>query len=92
MVLGLTKTLVLHPRHKLAYFKTQQWEADWIATAEELVRTQFNRCYASGTKCIDVAASAGDETTAQVCTYLFSFFFRLTMSIILWSGIFRQHL
>jgi hypothetical protein len=37
---------VLHPRHKLEYFKTQNWEADWIATAQELVREEYNRTYA----------------------------------------------
>jgi hypothetical protein len=37
---------VLHPRHKLEYFKTQNWEADWIATAQGLVRDEYNRVYA----------------------------------------------
>jgi hypothetical protein len=38
--------VVLHPSHKLDYFKAAQWEAEWVLTAEEIVRTEFNRAYA----------------------------------------------
>lgn len=38
---------MLHPRHKLAYFKAAGWQQDWIDTAEELVRSEFKRSYAS---------------------------------------------
>lgn len=37
--------LVLHPRHKLSYFKTAGWEQEWIETANELVRDAFERSY-----------------------------------------------
>jgi hypothetical protein len=37
--------LVLHPRHKLQYFKNAGWKDDWIERAEEIVRTQFNLSY-----------------------------------------------
>jgi hypothetical protein len=37
--------LVLHPRHKLAYFKMAGWEQEWIETAKELVRDVFERSY-----------------------------------------------
>ncbi|KAG1827661.1 hypothetical protein EV424DRAFT_1537239 [Suillus variegatus] len=37
--------MVLHPRHKLAYFKTARWEDDWINTAETLVRDKFQCSY-----------------------------------------------
>ena len=37
--------IVLHPQHKLAYFKTQGWEDDWIETAYNLVHEEF--CYIS---------------------------------------------
>jgi hypothetical protein len=43
--LQLPQHLVLHPRHKLAYFKTAGWEPDWIDTAQELVRDEFKRSY-----------------------------------------------
>lgn len=39
--------MVLHPRHKLAYFKKAHWEPQWIQTAESLVRNEFERSYAS---------------------------------------------
>ncbi|KIM51312.1 hypothetical protein SCLCIDRAFT_94885, partial [Scleroderma citrinum Foug A] len=29
--------MVLHPRHKLSYFKTACWPDEWINTAEDLV-------------------------------------------------------
>ena len=67
LVLELTQALVLHPHHKLRYFKTQQWQAEWIVTAEELLQTEFNHLYASEIECVDVTASASDDTTAPVC-------------------------
>ncbi|KAF8550527.1 hypothetical protein OG21DRAFT_397915 [Imleria badia] len=39
--------MVLHPRHKLQYFRQANWEQDWINTAEELVREEYNRTYKS---------------------------------------------
>ncbi|KAF8154637.1 hypothetical protein B0H34DRAFT_660659, partial [Crassisporium funariophilum] len=38
--------MVLHPRHKLHYFKTAGWEDDWIKTARTIVREEFDRTYA----------------------------------------------
>ena len=38
--------LVLHPRHKLHYFKTAGWEDEWINTARNIVREEFDRTYA----------------------------------------------
>jgi len=45
LFLLLTMPLVLHPRHKLEYFKKQQWEVPWIQDACELVRREFDRSY-----------------------------------------------
>jgi hypothetical protein len=39
--------LVLHPWHKLSYFRSAGWEPQWIETAEQLVRSEFKRSYAS---------------------------------------------
>ena len=36
---------VLHPSHKLSYFKTVSWDDEWIDAAEDLVRTEFERVY-----------------------------------------------
>ncbi|KAG2739686.1 hypothetical protein P692DRAFT_201669890, partial [Suillus brevipes Sb2] len=33
--------MVLHPRHKLSYFKSAGWEDAWIKTMEDLVRDEF---------------------------------------------------
>ncbi|KAH7903748.1 hypothetical protein BJ138DRAFT_977553, partial [Hygrophoropsis aurantiaca] len=37
--------MVLHPRHKLTYFKNAKWESSWIDTAEALVRNEFEQSY-----------------------------------------------
>lgn len=47
--------LVLHPRHKLEYFKQAVWEDDWIEIAENLVRDEFQRSYSS------IATSRSDD-------------------------------
>ena len=36
---------VLHPKYKLKYFERANWEPEWIDTAEELLRSQFNQSY-----------------------------------------------
>jgi len=38
---------VLHPCHKLKYFKAAGWEAAWTSMAQELVRDTFNGSYAT---------------------------------------------
>jgi len=38
--------LVLHPRHKLQYFKNAGWEEAWITTARSIVRDEYDRTYA----------------------------------------------
>jgi hypothetical protein len=60
---------VLHPRHKLTYFKTAGWEDEWISAAENIVRAEFNRSYAcdtsgeSGDGDVDAASECGGEAT-----------------------------
>lgn len=39
--------LVLHPHHKLKYFKTAGWLDTWIETTENLVHDEFQRSYSS---------------------------------------------
>ena len=39
---------MLHPRHKLAYFKKAGWEPQWIEEAESIVRNEFERSYSTG--------------------------------------------
>ena len=38
--------LVLHPHHKLHYFKSAGWEDEWIETAHNIVWEEFDRTYA----------------------------------------------
>ena len=38
--------VVLHPSHKLVYFAQAGWPDEWRATAEEIVRAEFERAYA----------------------------------------------
>lgn len=38
---------VLHPQHKLQYFRQAGWTSEWIDTAEALVRDKFKRSYMS---------------------------------------------
>jgi hypothetical protein len=38
---------VLHPRHKLQYFKKAGWDDAWVNTAYEMVRHVFEGTYKS---------------------------------------------
>ena len=46
---------VLHPHHKLSYFKTAGWETKWIDTAEAIVHAKFECSYTAsdGDKSVD---------------------------------------
>lgn len=48
---------MLHPQHKLLYFKAADWEDNWIQTAEQLVREEFERSYLS----LDADSDLGRE-------------------------------
>ena len=49
--------LVLHPRHKLKYFENAGWEEDWIDTARQIVRDEFDRTYTF----MDIEVDDGDQ-------------------------------
>jgi len=55
--------LVLHPRHKLQYFKNAGWQDEWIERAEEIVRTVFDLSYGS----MDTSWATSGETQSKVC-------------------------
>ena len=42
----LTFVSVLHPRHKLHYFKVAGWEEEWVEAAHVIVREEFDCTYA----------------------------------------------
>ena len=46
LILIYYSNVVLHPRHKLQYFRSAGWEAEWIETARKIVRDEFDRTYA----------------------------------------------
>ncbi|KAJ3499225.1 hypothetical protein NLJ89_g10123 [Agrocybe chaxingu] len=37
--------MILHPQHKLSYFKKVGWPQDWIDTAEQLLTDEYERSY-----------------------------------------------
>ncbi|KAL1698791.1 hypothetical protein EV121DRAFT_163670, partial [Schizophyllum commune] len=37
--------MVLHPQHKLAYFKSAGWDNEWVLRAENLTRTIYKERY-----------------------------------------------
>ena len=39
--------LVLHPWHKLMYFRNAGWEKEWVERAEEIVHDKFDKSYGS---------------------------------------------
>ena len=45
ILLSFTWLLVLHPRHKLDYFKTAKWDKEWIDAARQIVRDKFEHTY-----------------------------------------------
>ena len=51
---------VLHPQHKLLYFKATKWEDDWIDAAERIVCAEFECSY---TNCR--LYSGNEESTAE---------------------------
>lgn len=76
--------LVLHPRHKLEYFKTAAWEDDWIETAEGLVRDEFERSYSAR----HVSDEEGDgmdvdDVTAAPVRFVIICFFNTELMVLL---------
>jgi len=67
-----SKFSVLHPHHKLEYFKKHGWDATWIKTARQIVRDEFDRSYA-------MTDANADENVMQIDTdkpvsYVFLYF------------------
>jgi hypothetical protein len=59
--------VVLHPSHKLAYFAQAGWDDEWRATAEGIVRAEFERAYAD----LEVADSQNTQNVSS-CFYFIS--------------------
>ncbi|GLB45805.1 hypothetical protein LshimejAT787_3000140 [Lyophyllum shimeji] len=56
--------MILHPRHKLSYFMTAGWKQEWIDTAEELLRAEFDRSYRQEDMTDDEEVGAGLSSCA----------------------------
>ncbi|KIK15264.1 hypothetical protein PISMIDRAFT_115423 [Pisolithus microcarpus 441] len=52
--------MVLHPHHKLEYFRQVKWEADWIKMAGELVHCNYDSLYVSCDIHEDVGSPSSD--------------------------------
>ena len=61
---------VLHPRHKLHYFKKAGWEEAWIETSRDIVRAEFDQTYAFMD--VDVEAPHSDVPQPLVSVFLSS--------------------
>jgi hypothetical protein len=59
---------VLHPRHKLAYFKKSRWEPEWIENAETLVREVF-KTYKERASTPDEDSTNADITPTTVSVF-----------------------
>lgn len=51
---------MLHPSHKLEYFKEHGWSEEWVDTAKEITQDEFKRKYAKHAEALapDAAPSA----------------------------------
>lgn len=58
--------LVLHPRHKLRYFKNAGWDDEQVATAENLVQARFESVY----KALQCAESQSDGDNVRITATL----------------------
>ena len=54
---------VLHPCHKLQYFKKAGWEESWIKTSHDIVRTEFDETYTF----MDVEEQSNSPPPPSVC-------------------------
>ena len=68
---------MLHPQHKLKYFRKAGWETSWIETAEQLVRDRFDRDYdkTEVTEQVDMAYSSETEDSVLLVSGLVIFVF-----------------
>ena len=78
---SLFSGIVLHPSHKLTYLQNAGWSEEWIATAKEIVKTEFERAYVGINK-----EGNGEEEVSSV--YLTLFFSNQTL-LSRWSSAFR---
>ena len=57
-----TSSPVLHPQHKIHYFKKAGWDENWIETAKDIVRAEFDQTYAFMDVDVDIPESETPRT------------------------------
>jgi hypothetical protein len=63
---------VLHPHHKLGYFRNAGWEQDWIDTAKDLVHDEFDQSYKEDDNSkVDKAVADSLEKVCNIQIYIF---------------------
>ena len=78
---------MLHPHHKLRYFKNARWENDWIESAKDIVCTQFHLLYRS----LDTSWATSHKTPLTKVCILFPICYYLWITtsvgwqVILWA-------
>jgi hypothetical protein len=73
-VLFTFNLVVLHPRHKLAYFKAQDWDESWVEAAYNILRDEYDRSYALDRDSDDDYIAVGSVDTVSLLFFFFHFF------------------
>ncbi|KAH9011825.1 hypothetical protein EDB85DRAFT_1878177 [Lactarius pseudohatsudake] len=73
--------MVLHPCHKLEYFKNTKWEGAWIQTARSIVQDEFTQSYESVEGANDEGDTEHDDDEADKQFISFLFVFGLTVPL-----------
>jgi hypothetical protein len=66
--LSLIFHLVLHPAFKTTYFRTHKWPEEWITTAVDLLRADWEKNYKPKP---ETASRVSGTTERQVCAFPF---------------------
>jgi hypothetical protein len=85
---------VLHPRHKLSYFKNAGWEHEWVVAAEQIVRAEFKRSYEKHEDCEDCEEGRSSDEEG-VNTQVRYFFVMSRHDFTIYAGVIkhlRQHI
>jgi hypothetical protein len=83
---------VLHPRHKLSYFKVANWENEWIDAAKRIVCAEFEHSYANRRLDTDDEESTATEDNAStdvVCLSHCCCVLLTTLALILLGSVFK---
>jgi len=84
------RTVVLHPSHKLEYFKSAGWDDEWREMAVKIIRTEFEQTYARYQEDSEVGNSKeGFMVCCNRCSLHLSFWPLPTAGN--WSYILWQH-